>query len=65
VTAVHFDGGIINKHGVRLPGWPCCVSGKRAREIRFAGLVTANPARVTCKRCLGLIATDERYEAKP
>lgn len=49
---IHWTGGLDTPSQKYLFGWPCCVSGPRARIIREAGMTTTIKRHVTCRKCL-------------
>lgn len=54
--AIHWGGGVEYTRGSRWyscgAGYPACISGQRARDIRDRGDQTWDPLDVTCKRCI-------------
>lgn len=65
--SIHYSGGIRAQVGawfkIRLAGWPACLSG-RAAENCPASRLSTDAAAVTCKRCLKLVAAQQRHQAE-
>ena len=52
---IHYSGGISLKGRRMLPGWPACVSGVTAYNIRAEMRQTQKWEDVTCRKCLRLM----------
>ena len=59
----HWTGGISSPRTSVVRGWPACVIGAKAAEIRVdPERCTTDPDQVTCLRCLDWIANDVRVD---
>lgn len=65
---MHYAGALSIRNARRViliaDGWAACSTGERAVAIRASGGATRELAKVTCKRCLALIAKASKAGAK-
>lgn len=59
MMVIHYSGAVRTPRTRILAGWAACCSGIKAERIRANGNNTDNPANVTCRACLRVMAKDE------
>ena len=64
---IHYAGEVYTKRSHGFAGWAACCSGSKAERIRAERWNTYEPAEVTCKACLRVMAraTDRKGNPQP
>jgi len=61
---MHYAGPIETETMLVLPGWAACMTGSRTEKARRDGRVTRDRSKVTCRRCLDLIAKHDKWGSR-